>query len=422
MLAKAPRGTRDILPGDIEAWQHLESCFSRIAREYGYREIRTPLFEHTELFQRGVGEDTDIVGKEMYTFQDKGNRSITLRPEGTASTVRAFLEHRLYARGGLTKLFYLGPMFRYDRPQAGRYRQFYQLGVEALGSPDARLDAETICLAASFFRQVGLGHLSLEINTVGCPGCRPGYRQLLQGYLAPRVASLCPDCRRRYSSNPLRVLDCKEGRCRETAGEAPDISGSLCPGCREHYHRVKDYLAYLGLPYRENPRMVRGLDYYTRTAFEMVDPRLEAQGSLGGGGRYDGLVEVCGGPPTPAIGFALGLDRLVLALESHKIPVSRGEDPLVFLAALGEEASREGLKLAVELRENRLPVEKDYLGRSLKAQMKQANRLGARYVLILGEAEIARRVIIARDMENGEQEEIPRDHLVKHLQEKLLKQ
>ncbi len=406
MLARAPRGTRDILPGEVEKWSYLETLFRELCKNYNYREIRTPIFEHTELFSRSVGEDTDIVGKEMYTFSDKGKRSMTLRPEGTASTVRAFLEHKLYAQAQPIKLFYFGPMFRYDRPQAGRYRQFHQLGAEVFGSASPEIDTEIISLAMDFFKSVGLDQLSLEINSVGCPECRPIYREEIQKTLEKDLGDLCLDCQGRFENNPMRILDCKVESCREIAGGVPEILDHLCSFCVQHFEDVIYFLKLLDIPYRVNPKLVRGLDYYTKTAFEIVDIGLGSQNSLGGGGRYDGLVETCGGSPTPGVGFAIGVERVLLSLEKQDIQMKLKEEPRIFVAALGPKAGARGLKLVTELRRLGIAAEKDYQDRSLKAQMKQADRVGASKVLILGEEELEKGKIVIRDMVQGDQREV----------------
>ncbi len=406
MLAKAPRGTRDILPGEVEKWLALENIFRNLCEKFNYREIRTPIFEHTELFSRSVGEDTDIVGKEMYTFSDKGKRSLTLRPEGTASTVRAFLEHKMYAQAQPTRLFYFGPMFRYDRPQAGRYRQFHQLGAEAFGSASPEMDAEMITLAMDFFHGAGLKQLSLEINSVGCPQCRPAYREEIRKTLEQNRIDLCPDCQSRFDTNPLRILDCKEEGCREINLQAPEIFDHLCSYCVQHFEDVLYYLKLLDISCRVNSKLVRGLDYYTNTAFEIVDTGLGSQNSLGGGGRYDGLVETCGGSPTPGVGFAIGVERVLLSLEQQNIQLEFEEEPRIFVATLGPKASTRGLQLVMELRRRGIAAEKDYLDRSLKAQMKQADRVGASRVLILGEEELEKGRVVLRDMVKGDQKEV----------------
>lgn len=421
MLTKAPRGTRDILPDEIEKWQYIENSFVKLCHKYNYREIRTPIFEHTELFSRSVGEDTDIVGKEMYTFLDKGKRSMTLRPEGTAPVARAFLEHKLHAQAQPTKLFYYGPMFRYDRPQAGRYRQFYQLAAEAFGSYSAEMDAELISLSVDFFYSLGLRDVELEINSVGCPKCRAVYKKEVQKFLSKARADnkLCADCSVRFETNPLRILDCKEKKCREITLKVPDILKYLCGECNAHFIEVTKYLELLHIPYKINPRLVRGLDYYTRTAFEIVDPLLTSQNSLGGGGRYDNLVEICGGNPTPGVGFAIGLDRVVLALENKKVSLPVQEGLKIYVAAIGEKANMEGMRLITELRHNGLTAEKDYLGKSLKAQMKHADRIAAKYVIILGEEEIEKGRVILRNMEKGDQKEIGIDEILKILMQEV---
>lgn len=419
MLAKAPRGTRDILPGEVEKWSNLETFFRNLCKNYNYREIRTPIFEHTELFSRSVGEDTDIVGKEMYTFLDKGKRSLTLRPEGTASTVRAFLEHKMYAQAQPTKLFYFGPMFRYDRPQAGRYRQFHQLGAEAFGSASPEIDAEIICLAMDFFQSAGLNHLTLEINSVGCPQCRPGYREEIRKILEKNRSDLCPDCQSRFETNPLRILDCKIEGCREVTLQVPEIFDHLCSYCVQHFEDVINFLKLLEISYQVNPKLVRGLDYYTNTAFEIVDTGLGSQNSLGGGGRYDGLVETCGGSATPGVGFAIGLERVLLSLEQQSSQLKYTEESRIFVATLGPSASSRGLQLVTELRRNGMAAEKDYQDRSLKAQMKQADRVGAAKVLILGEEELGKGKIVLRDMEKGDQREVELEEILQILKNDL---
>lgn len=407
MLTTRPRGTADILPGQVEKWQYIEEVAARLCREYGYREIRTPIFEHTELFVRGVGESTDIVEKEMYTFQDRGQRSITLRPEGTASVVRAYLENKLHAGPQPVKTYYIGPMFRYDRPQAGRYRQFHQFGVEVFGAQQPAVDAEVMALAMNFYGRLGLNDLELHINSLGCPTCRTVVREKLQQFFRPVLGELCPNCQGRYDRNPLRILDCKSNRCTELALEAPTTADCLCPQCREHFEQVQQYMQDLGIPYVLDKRLVRGLDYYTYTAFEIIAPDIGAQSSVGGGGRYNGLIEACGGPPTPGIGFALGLERILLALEKRgKLPgVQAG--PEVFLVAVGDRAYRESFSLLARLRAAGIAADMDYQGRSLKAQMKYAGKLGVRYAVIMGEEELRRGSVVLRDMAAGSQRDIP---------------
>ncbi|GAW92693.1 histidine--tRNA ligase [Calderihabitans maritimus] len=405
MLTTRPRGTNDILPDEAIKWQYLEKIIREICEQYGYEEIRTPIFEHTELFYRGVGETTDIVEKEMYTFTDRSDRSLTLRPEGTAPVVRAFLEHKLYSGPQPTKLYYVGPMFRYGRPQAGRFRQFHQFGIEVFGSRDPAVDAEVIGLAMDFYERLGLRDLELNINSVGCPQCRPRHRLELQGYLKPHAEKLCPTCRNRFERNPLRIFDCKNTGCQELVEQAPTITGSLCNECNEHFQRVKKYLDTIGVQYVVNEKMVRGLDYYTNTAFEIIAKGIGAQSSIGGGGRYDGLVEACGGPSIPGIGFGLGLERILLAMEQQGVQVPKEEEAKVFVAVLGEKAKETGLRLAFKLRKKGVAAEIDYLDRSLKAQMKAADRYGARFTVIIGEQELEQNKAVVRNMITGEQEE-----------------
>lgn len=415
MLTTRPRGTSDILPGEVEKWQYLEQVIRSLCREYGYKEIRTPIFEHTELFERGVGETTDIVEKEMYTFKDRGNRSISLRPEGTAAVVRAYLENRLYAGPQPVKLYYLGPMFRYDRPQAGRYRQFHQFGVEALGSHDPALDAEVIAMAVDLYSRLGLKDLELRVNSLGCPQCRPVLREKLRDFFRERLDALCQHCRGRLERNPLRILDCKLEACRQAAQGAPNVLSCLCPSCEAHFHAVQRYLEQLGVAYTVDPCLVRGLDYYTHTAFEIVAREIGAQSSIGGGGRYNGLVEACGGPNIPGIGFASGLERVLLVMERQGIslPLPAGLD--VFLVAADEVARERILVLLQNLRKHGVAADRDYMGRSLKAQMKFAGKLGVGLVAILGANELERGVAILRDMHTGVQEEVSLERLVEEV-------
>ncbi|MEW6698077.1 MAG: histidine--tRNA ligase [Bacillota bacterium] len=415
MLTTKPRGTNDILPGEVEKWQYLEELTRRVCKEYGYGEARTPIFEHTELFSRGVGETTDIVEKEMYTFIDRGDRSLTLRPEGTAATVRAYVENKMYALPQPVKLFYIGPMFRYDRPQAGRYRQFHQFGVEVFGTDSPSVDAEVIAMAMDIYERIGLKDLELHINSVGCPECRPVLREKLQEHFRPHVEKLCTNCQGRFDRNPLRILDCKNEQCQEVGRHAPTTLDALCTECDSHFALVKGYLDAVGVQYIVNNRLVRGLDYYTRTAFEIMARDIGAQSSIGGGGRYNGLIEECGGPATPGIGFALGLERILLTAERQGItfPVTRG--PAAFIATVGTGVESHAFRLLQELRRQGVAAEKDYLARSLKAQMKYAGKLDARLVIILGEEEAARGVAVVRDMQAGEQQEVPLGELVNYI-------
>jgi len=410
------KGMNDILPGEVETWQFLEMTARRIFQAYGFAEIRVPVVEKTELFCRSIGETTDIVEKEMYTFADKSDNSLTLRPEGTAPVMRSFIEHKLHAIDPVAKLYYLGPMFRYERPQKGRYRQFHQIGAEAIGVADPKIDAQTLAMLVHFFDEAAIPDVSLQINSLGCPECRPGYRQTLIDFLAARLEALCDDCRRRYQTNPLRVLDCKVPGCREATADAPSVLDHLCNGCNDHFGQVREYLQAMQIPFTVNSRMVRGLDYYTRTTFEMVTGSLGAQNAVAAGGRYDGLIRDLGGPALPGIGFAMGLERLVLLKSAAKLAPAR---PALFVATLGDEASRQAFLLMTKLQRQELHVEMDYEGKSLKSQLRRADKLHARYVLILGEDELARKMVPLRDMDNSTQEEIALAALSTLLPERL---
>lgn len=417
MITK-PRGTNDIIPAEMDIWHFIESAFRQVCGEYGYLEIRTPIFEHTDLFLRGVGDTTDIVDKEMYTFLDRGNRSLTLRPEGTAPTVRAFLENKLHTGPQPVKLFYWGPMFRYDRPQAGRYRQFHQCGVEVFGAADPAVDAEVIMMSMDYYRRLGLKNLTLHINSVGCPRCRPILHQRLREYFAPRLADLCHNCQTRYDRNPLRLLDCKI--CEDKhAAEAPTTISCLCDNCREHFSAVKHHLDLLDLSYHVDNRLVRGLDYYTNTAFEITASHIGAQSSIGGGGRYDGLAEVCGGPPTPGIGYALGLERIILTMQEQSCPVPAPQRTSVFVINAGQEAEEAAFQLLFKIRQAGISADKDYLNRSLKAQMKYAGRTKARFVVILGADELAQGAALVRDMDAQEQNQIALNELIDYLRKQV---
>lgn len=407
MLTNAPRGTKDILPDTVGDWNYVEKEIRELCRRFGYSEIRTPIFEHTELFQRGIGEGTDVVDKEMYTFTDRGERSITLRPENTASAVRAYLQNKLYAQSNLVKLFYIGSMFRYDRPQAGRMREFHQFGVEALGEANPAVDAEVILLAMNLLEGLGLKDLELSINSVGCPKCRSKYRTMLQDFFRDKLDDLCEDCRSRFERSPLRILDCKKDSDKPYMVDAPKITDCLCDECAEHFGKLKELLTSAGVKFSHDPRLVRGLDYYTKTAFEIKYPPLGAQSAVAGGGRYDGLIEEMGGNPTPAVGFATGLERLLLALESQNLLPEKNRSVDAYVVALGDAAQAEGFKLLNNLRQQGLSAAMDFAGRSMKAQMKQANKLGARYSVILGDDEIAEGVVMLRSMEDSSQEKIP---------------
>jgi len=407
MLTSAPRGTKDIMPSDVQAWRYLESRVRDICAKYGYKEIRTPIFEHTELFQRGIGDTTDVVEKEMYTFTDRGNRSITLRPENTASAVRAYVEHKLSKEEGATKFFYIGSMFRYDRPQAGRLREFHQFGIEALGVPGPNVDAEIILLAVQVMESLGLNDLKLKINSVGCPNCRPGHRIKLQEFFKPNFDELCSDCKGRYDRNPLRLLDCKNPKCQELGVGAPSLEECLCDECKAHFAVLQELLTAAGVDYVVDHNLVRGLDYYTKTAFEIQYSPLGAQSAVCGGGRYDGLVqEISGDEARPGIGFAMGMERVLLALEKQNLLPSFDEGIDAFVVCPKKENFTLAFKTVMELRRAGAKVEYDYATKSMKSQMKQANKAQAKFTLIFGEDELARGCVTVKDMAKSEQKEI----------------
>lgn len=412
---QALRGTQDILPADAYKWNYVEGVIRDLCRRYGYGEIRTPMLEATELFLRGIGDTTDVVTKEMYTFTDRGGRSITLRPENTASAVRAYLEHKLYGDGAVHKLFYIGSMFRYDRPQAGRYREFHQFGVEVMGASSPAADAEVILLAYTLFQKLGLADLVLHINSIGCPKCRPVYREALISHFRTSAETLCEDCRERLEKNPLRVLDCKEDAGKECVKTAPAVTDWLCDECREKFDALKTYLTALGIPFTVDPRLVRGLDYYTNTAFEIQYAPLGAQSAICGGGRYDGLVSEIGGPDTPSVGFAVGLERLLLALESQQLIPAQKEESRVYIAALGRAATAAGLRIQKELRARGILADADLQQKSLKGQMKQAGKSGAAYTVILGDEEMARGEAVVKTMETGAQDVVSLENVVSYI-------
>ncbi len=406
-MIKGIRGAPDILPDDAGKWQALEAVARDVMDRYGYAEIRTPIFERTELFIRGIGEATDIVEKEMYTFEDRGGESLTLRPEATASVMRAYSEHNLAAKGGLVKVYLIGPMFRHERPQSGRFRQFHQIDVEAIGSPGPAVDVEVVALLHHLLEAWGLRGLSLHLNSIGDPVCRPAYRDAFVAYLGGRRDDLCADCRVRLTKNPLRVLDCKQPGCREIAAGAPTILGYLCGPCREHFTRVRASLDGLKIAYEVDERLVRGLDYYTRTTFEFLNPALGAQNAVAGGGRYDGLVEELGGPHTPSIGFAIGEERILTSLAAQ---AAAPETPLitgVYVVTVRPDDLGTAMEVAQTLRRRGLKAALDLEGRSLKAQMRQANKDRFRYALILGTDEMARGHVTLKDMIGGAQQEVP---------------
>ncbi|MCD6297500.1 MAG: histidine--tRNA ligase [Deltaproteobacteria bacterium] len=409
------KGFKDILPHEVGNWQLLESTARNIFESFGYHEIKTPLLERTELFSRGIGLDTDIVSKEMYTLEDSKGRGMTLRPEATASVVRAYIQQRLYLQNPIQKLFSIGPMFRHERPQKGRFRQFHQINAEFFGDSGPKSDADMIVMAMYIFESIGLDDLSLNINSLGCPRCRPGFREDLKGFLNQKTDLLCADCRRRSETNPLRVFDCKVEGCRQVVREAPSILESLCNDCRDHFEALQGYLERPGIPFVLNHRLVRGLDYYNRTTFEIQTDRLGAQNAVAGGGRYDGLVKLLGGPDHPATGFAVGMERVIALLEEKGTLEPRRPD--LFIAALGKTAEELSFDWAARLRKAGLWVEMDYGSKGLKSQMKKAGRLGARKVLIAGEDELASGKGVLRDMETKEQVDVEIEDIVDRLKE-----
>lgn len=413
-----PRGTVDILPGEVEKWQYIEGIARKLCQAFHYQEIRTPIFEHTELFERGVGDQTDVVQKEMYTFRDRGDRSITLRPEGTASVARSYVENKLYGNGAkVTKLAYLGPMFRYERAQAGRQRQFVQFGIEALGSNDPAIDAEVINLAMSFYRQLGLKNVKLVINSLGDTGSRAQFREALIQHFQPVIATYCKDCQKRLEYNPLRILDCKVDRDKPEMKTAPSIHAHYSDEARQYFEAVLKYLDAMGVPYEIDANLVRGLDYYNHTAFEIM---LDGKGfgvitTLCGGGRYNQLVEDLGGPDTPGIGFALSIERAIMALEAEEIAIPIQAELDCYCISLGDEARVAMVSLAAKLRANGFSCEMDYIGRKMKALFKEAERCHARYVLIMGEDELAQGMVQMKNMETGTQESVKISNVAKFL-------
>ena len=411
-MYKAPRGTSDILPQEQAYWKYVEEKAVSLCRLYGYQPISTPIFEDSQLFTRTVAGGTDIVDKEMYTFTDRGGQKLALRAEGTAPVCRAYLEHGLFNSPQPVRLYYFGPAFRYERPQAGRHRQHHQFGFEALGDADPAIDAEVIEMAQQFFLSLGLSQFSIQLNSIGCKLCQPKYVEALKQHYSGYVAQLCPDCRARLARNPLRLLDCKKASCQKIADTAAKITDYLCHECQAHFQSVQGYLKLLGIPFQLNYRLVRGLDYYTRTVFE-VEPREEgAQSALGGGGRYDNLIEALGGKATPAVGFAAGIERLILNLKRQKITIPPLPAPIAFIAYLGEEAKMEAVKLTSELRKASIAAIQAIGDKSLKAQLRQANVVGTSYTIIIGKAEIESRTVILRDMRSGEQKSIPKTEII----------
>ena len=409
-----PKGTKDILPDESYKWQWVEGKFRECCAKYGFNEIRTPMFEHTELFKRGVGETTDVVQKEMYTFEI-AERSLTLKPEGTSPVVRTFIENKLYAGTMPAKYYYITPCFRYEKMQKGRQRQFHQFGIEIFGAKDMLADAEVICLALDFFKSVGITDLKLKINSIGCPECRSKYRSVLQDFLRPNLDQFCETCQGRFERNPMRMLDCKSPVCQGLVAGAPKMIDYLCDDCREAFEYLKKNLEALDIDFEVDPGIVRGLDYYTKTAFEIVSDQLGAQSTVCGGGRYDNLVEEVGGPSTPGVGFGLGIERLLLVLEAAGVEIPKPETCDVFIAYLGDAARLAALKLSKTLRENGKKVIMDVSGRNLKNQFKYADRQGAAYTVVIGEDEIAKGVVQLKNMKESSQKEVAMDAILSEI-------
>ncbi|HZJ83845.1 MAG TPA: histidine--tRNA ligase [Clostridia bacterium] len=418
MIIRAPRGTKDVLPNESYKWHYLEKIIREITDLFGYKEVRTPVFEHTELFVRGVGDTTDIVQKEMYTFLDKGDRSITLKPEGTAGAVRAYIEHSLYGVAQPIKMYYLTPVFRYENPQAGRLREHHQFGVEVFGAKEPSIDAEIIMLAMTLFNRLGLKGLELNINSIGCHCCRPKYHDALREYLKDHLDELCNTCNDRYEKNPLRILDCKTKECGIIVKNAPIILDFICHECSTHFEGLKRFLEMASIEYKINPMIVRGLDYYSKTVFEVISTQIGAQGTVCGGGRYDSLVGECGGPETPGAGFGLGLERLILALESQNISIPQQLARDVFFVSIGEKARYRAFDLMQAMRSKGISSEMDHVGRSVKAQFKYADKANVTWVCIMGDQELENNQVKIRSMEDGKEELIPQKDIIHYIQEK----
>ncbi|MEJ2545504.1 MAG: histidine--tRNA ligase [Calditrichaceae bacterium] len=412
------KGTQDILPEESSKWITLENKIRTVMKKYNFSELRTPVFEQTELFARGIGQLTDIVAKEMYTFQDRGKKQLTLKPEMTAPIIRAYLENKLYAQSQLNKIYYMAPLFRQENPQAGRLRQFHQFGAETLGSSAAEADVEIIDLALAIYDAIGLKDLKLVINSVGDAEDRVRYKKILQDFIKPNLNKYCPDCQRRFDENPMRILDCKNETCSTMNKNAPKIAEHLLPKSKAHYKTLKNQLTILGIPFKENPYLVRGLDYYTRTVFEITSDALGAQNAICGGGRYDLLAEELGGQPTPAVGFASGIERLLMVADKQNINLSDSGRLQVFLVAMGDKAKNESLVWLKKIRNMGLQAELDLLSRSIKAQMREANRQNARFVLLLGDDELQKKAFSVKLMDQGEQVDIPFDELFEFLTDK----
>ena len=412
-MISIPKGTKDVLPQESYKWHYIENKVRKVALDFNIKEIRTPTFEHTELFLRGVGDTTDIVNKEMYTFNDKGDRSMTLKPEGTAGVARAFIENGLYSNTQPTKMYYITPVFRYERPQAGRLREHHQFGIEYYGSESYMADVEVMMVAKTIFNRLGIDKLELNINSIGCPTCRKKYNEALKDYLRANFDELCDTCKERFEKNPLRILDCKEEKCKQITANAPVILDYLCDDCKLHHENVLKELDKLNINYKVNPHIVRGLDYYTRTVFEFVSTSIGAQGTVCGGGRYNNLVEQVGGKPCPAVGFGMGLERLILTLESLGLSVGEEEVPTLYIASLAQSAKDGIMVMANKLRSLGISTEIDLMDRSFKAQLKYANKIGAKYMIVLGDDEINTNIAKIKDMASGEETEIKLNEIEK---------
>lgn len=414
-MINIPKGTKDVLPRDSYKWHFIEDAARSTAKLYNFREIRTPVFEHTELFKRGVADTTDIVNKEMYTFSDKGNRSLTLKPEGTAGVVRSFIENGMTSDVLPVKMYYITPAFRYERPQAGRLREFHQFGIEVYGSASADTDAEVIFAASSFLDKLGIKSVKLNINSIGCKKCRARYNDMLKACFLPHLDEMCRTCRERFDKNPLRILDCKEEKCAAVTRDAPKIIDYLCEECSAHFSSVQKYLKAGGFEFNVDPWIVRGLDYYTRTVFEFVSDEIGAQGTVCGGGRYDGLIEELGGAPTPAVGFAAGIERLILLMENTGIAIGSEPGPDVYFAGMDDDSRLKSFTLTAEMRVAGISAECDHMNRSLKAQFKYADKLGAKYVVAIGENEISSGMCKVKLMSDGTTETVKFSDLAKYL-------
>lgn len=414
-MIQAPRGTKDVLPKDVYKWQYVEGIIRDVCKDFNYKEIRVPTFEYTELFARGVGATTDIVQKEMYTFKDKKGRSLTLRPEGTAGVVRAYLEHKLYGELQPIKVYYIISTFRYEKPQLGREREFTQFGVEVFGAQSASVDAEIISLAMEVYRRLGVTDLKVCINSIGCPNCRKEYNEELKKFIRGNINNFCETCIERFDKNPLRILDCKEEKCKELTKDAPKTIDYLCEECKLHFEELKENLKSTEIDFEINPFIVRGLDYYTKTVFEIISNEIGAQSTVCGGGRYDGLVEELGGKPTPGVGFGMGIERLLLTLENKNIEIPKPQDLDLFVVTVGENAQKKAKTILKNLRSNNISCDMDHLDRSLKAQMKYADKINARYCLVLGDDEINSNKAVVKSMFDNKKIEVNLDDIVNQM-------